>query len=440
MHLRFLAFSCCLLFFGFQTGAQVLLLKSVDQALERGRKENTSIRQTKIQEEIAWRDQGLSRANLLPSLALNLNTDYNLKLPVQMIPAEIFGGTPGTFKQVRFGQNWNQAAAFDLNTPLLHPEKIAAARAAGKTREQAKHEQQLVTNQVLQKIASQYFQYLQCEELIRLNQMLDSAAARLFLSTRAMYEQQLVSIIDLNRVENLLSSNKLNSLNALSERKLALQGLMVLLNINPGDSIKVDDYLINYLDPTLQENTINPLNRPAYLAAEQFESAMRWKMRQNLYAGFPRLNFNARYSFSSQSNTLFDQAAARYEFGTLGLQLNIPILKGGSNYLQYRKARLQLNLADAKKSQALLESNAELNEWKIRLEEKREARKINARRNELALQNLNLSLKLYDEGVINLDQLFSVYNEFAQARNAFLKASTEAAIYQIYIRIETLRL
>jgi outer membrane protein len=430
---------CFGLFLQHSSDGQTHIYKSIDEALERGRKENATVKMAYLQQEIASKDRAIGWAALMPSMALNLNSDYNLKLPVQLIPAEIFGGPAGTFKQVRFGLNWNQSAAFEFNLPIVHPEKLAGAKVASITTEQVKLEQQAAIHQVLQKITSQYFQVLQLEGNLKLSRMLDSTAEILYQSTLARYEQQIASRVDLNRAENLMHANKQQSLTHASGLMLAKQNMALLLNIADPNQLKIDDHLLKYFDLPLPETTTKAGSRPAYLASDQAEMAMRWRMRQHLYTGLPRLSFNSRYSFSRQSNELFDPLATNFEFGTIGLQLNIPLFKGRNNYLLYRKARLQLDQASIRKSQILLESDAELNEWNTRLKEKLESRKMAARRDQLALQNLDLSLQLYEEGVISLDQLFNIYNEYAQARNAFLLACTEAAIYHTYFRIESLR-
>ncbi|HUP11712.1 MAG TPA: TolC family protein, partial [Niastella sp.] len=54
-----------------------------------------------------------------PQLTGNINvTDY-LKLPTQLIPAEFFGGAPGTFLPVQFGTKWNGTYGATLNQVLF---------------------------------------------------------------------------------------------------------------------------------------------------------------------------------------------------------------------------------------------------------------------------------------------------------------------------------
>ncbi len=53
----------------------------------------------------------------------NFNLTNNLELPVTFLPAEAFGGTPGTFKEVTTGQqyigNLNLAPQIDIINPAI---------------------------------------------------------------------------------------------------------------------------------------------------------------------------------------------------------------------------------------------------------------------------------------------------------------------------------
>jgi len=418
--------------------SQKLVFHSVEQVLARAESDNPAIQMARLQQKVAMRDKALGWAAYYPSLGLNLNSDYNLNLPVQLIPAEIFGGPAGTFKQVRFGQNWNQSAAFDFSLPIFHPEKYAAGRSASYAAEQVKFEQQAGVNLTLQKVAAQYFQVLQLEENLALNSMLDSTAEQLYKATLARFNQQLVSRLDLNRAENLMNANKQQSLNTTASLQIARAKLAALLNISELSNMKIDDHLVSYQLST-PENQLKAAERPASRAATEAEIAQRWRAKQHLYTGLPRLSLNSRYTFSSQSNKLSDPSATHFDYGTVGLQLNVPLFKGRTNTLLFKKNQLLSEQALYKKQQTLTESAAELTEWTTRLDEKVQARTLAAHKETLALQNIQLGLDLYNQGVISLDQLFNIYNEYAQAKSSFIQTCTDAAIFQTYFMIEAKR-
>ncbi len=425
------------LFLSFTAFSQTLKLSSLQEALTLARKQNNSIRSSELQNRIAQTDNSLAQSGLYPSLSLTGNSDYNLKLPVQLIPAEIFGGPAGTYKAVQFGRAWNSSASAVFEMPLLHPDKYAQARAGRLTREQIELEQTAQQRLTLQKVTAAYLNVLVLQQALVLNMELDSSATNLYNATKARFEQQLVSRVDINRSENLKNSNLQQTLSLRSNLQVARQNLCIILGLSPNTDIQIDDQLSKYAELNLANlPEIKPENRPSYLATMKAEEAARWKMRQNAYAALPKLSINSKYTFANQTNRLFSGAGTNFDYGTVGMSLNVPLFKGRSTALQTRKSRIQLDLARIQKEQQLLSSNSEIMEWQTRLREKEQARSLAASRDANAAQNLDLSFQSYDQGVITLDQLFTIYNEYVQARNSYLQAMSDGALYRTYLELE----
>lgn len=430
-------FSLYLLLFSFSTFAQTVQLSSLQDALNLARKQNNSIRSSELQNRIAQTDNALAQSGLYPSLSLTGNSDYNLKLPVQLIPAEIFGGPAGTFKSVQFGRAWNSNASAVFELPLLHPDKYAQARAGKLTREQVELEQTAQQRLALQKVTAAYLNVLVLQQALVLNMELDSSATTLYDATKARFEQQLVSRVDINRSENLKNANLQQTLLLRSNLQVTRQNLCILLGLNPNSDLQISDQLSKYAELSLTNlPEIKAENRPSYQATLKAEEAARWKMRQNAYAALPKISINSKYTFANQTDRIFSNTGTNFDYGTLGMSLNVPLFKGRSTALQTRKSRIQLDLARIQKEQQLLTSNSEIMEWQVRLREKEQARSLAASRDANAAQNLDLSFQSYDQGVISLDQLFTIYNEYVQARNSYLQAMSDGALYRTYLELE----
>lgn len=421
--------------FSLGISAQPIQLTSLQDALNLARKQNNSIRTIELQNRIARTDQSLAQSGLYPSINLNGTSDYNLKLPVQLIPAEIFGGPAGTFKSVQFGRAWNSSTTAVFELPLLHADKYAQARAGQLSRQQVELEQWAQLRSVLQRVTSTYFNCLVLQKSLELNIELDSTATALYVATKARFEQQLVSRVDINRAENLMNSNQQQTLLLKSNLQVARQNLCVLLGLPATTELSITDDLIQYSNKT-DIPMVNADTRPAYLAAMKAEEAARWKLRQNAYAALPKLSLNSKYTFANQTDRLFSGAGTNFNYGTVGMSFSMPIFKGGTTLLQTRKSRVQLNMASIQREQQLLNSGAEIMEWQVRLEEKNKARSLAASRDANASQNLTLSTQSYDQGVISLDQLFTIYNEYVQARNSYLQAMSDGALYRTYLELE----
>lgn len=415
--------------------AQVITIGSLDEALTIAKSQGMKFEQIQMQGQLSSYDSKIAKAALMPSLAVSAQSDYNLKLPVQLIPAEIFGGAPGTFNEVRFGQDWNSNAGANFELPIFHADKFARAKAASKTREQAIEDAKANSNNYLQLVSRAYLNLLVLREASILNSQLDTTATELYNTTKAYYNQQLSSKVELNRAENLMLSTLQQTRNVISNTQIALNQLKTLLGLPANTELVINDELNKYiLENAPQE--VSAEGRAKTKSAELAVEAARWNLKQQNWAFLPKVSFNSRYTFANQSNELFSGQGTNFNFGTVGLSVTMPLFKGFSQYNQQKKAKLQLNIASSQWQQSLIESQAELSEWRIRFEDKKQSGQLASRRDELAQSTLDLSLLSYNEGVISLNELFNIYNEYVQARNNRLQTIADAVLYREYLNLE----
>jgi len=421
--------------------AQNIVFKSLQDVQNRAISANISIQQSEINQKLARTDQRISVSTYLPSVNLTANSDYNINLPVQLIPSEFFGGQPGTYQEAQFGRDWNSTATVDFSQPIIHADKYAQIKAAGYSKLESKLNQETLKRQVLQRVSMQYLTILVLQESLKLNRELDSTSIALFESTKARFDRQLVSQIDINRAENLMHQTKQQTNQIAANLQLALVNLSVSLGISANQKFDIQDRISNYQSETKQLNLpeinqIQATNRPAVKAAEQNIMASQWKYRQQTYAMLPKLSLNSRYSFSSQGDNWLGNGSNNFDYGTVGISLSMPIFKGRSSALNSKKALYQLENARFQKEQTLLNASQELQEWQIKLNEKNASKQLASRRDEMARQTLNLSLQSYDQGVITIDALFNIYNEYVVARNSLVQNTADAAMYKVYLDLE----
>ena len=197
----------------------------------------------------------------------------------------------------------------------------------------------------------------------------------------------------------------------------------------------INDELNKYvLENAPQE--ISAESRSKTKSAELAVDAARWNLKQQNWAFLHKVSFNSRYAFANQSNQLFSGQGTNFNYGTVGLSVSMPLFKGFSQYNQQKKAKLQLNIASSQWQQSIIDSQEELSEWRIKFEDKKQSGQLASRRDELAENTLNLSLLSYNEGVISLNELFNIYNEYVQARNNRLQTTADAVLYLEYLKLE----
>ena len=80
---------------------------SVEEVLTFAKNNNIQVKNALLAVQMQKETNREITAGALPSVSFNANLMDYLKLPVSLIPGEIFGGTPGTFIPVQFGTKYN---------------------------------------------------------------------------------------------------------------------------------------------------------------------------------------------------------------------------------------------------------------------------------------------------------------------------------------------
>lgn len=415
--------------------AQSIQLTSLMAAIQLAEQNSFQLKQLEAQTQFLKYDQRIASGALLPSLNSSASSDYNLELPVQLIPAEIFGGPAGSFQEVRFGQNYNSNLAFQFEAPIVHADKLAGRQMAVENRLAAESDEKTVRNNYLRNIAGLYLNILVIRQAIEVNTELDSTAYLLYNTTKQRFNEELNSVADLNRTENLMLSNYQQTRTLKASENIAINQLKMLLGLESENDLEIIDQLNNYI-PDFSVVSGDPFNRNQVIAAEHQLNSAKWNYKKSQYAWLPKLSFNSRYTFANQTNQLLSGDGFSYQFGTVGLSATMPLFGGFVKYNQQKKAALNYRAAEFNLNQIKIEAATELSEWQIRLKEKSDAKILAERRAMLANQTLELSIMNYDEGFISLDQLFNVYGEYAQSKNNYLQILADAIKYETWLKLE----
>ncbi|MEZ0129523.1 TolC family protein, partial [Flavobacterium sp. LBUM151] len=109
------------------------------------------------------------RSRALPQISANGNLTYNPVIQTTVIDGAGFGA-PGTTIQAAFGQKWTSTAGVSLTQAIFDQSVFTGLRAAKSTREFYQINNQLTEEQVIERVANNYYSvYVQKERLILLD-------------------------------------------------------------------------------------------------------------------------------------------------------------------------------------------------------------------------------------------------------------------------------
>ena len=145
------------------------------------------------------------RSLALPNITANGNLMYNPVLQTNILDGAMFG-QPGQSIQVAFGQKWTSGAGISLNQTIFDQSVFTGLKAANSTREFYQINNQLTDEQIIERVANNYYSvYVLRERLI----LLDSNyvnTAKVHKIVKGQFDNGLAKRIDLDRIAVKMSN------------------------------------------------------------------------------------------------------------------------------------------------------------------------------------------------------------------------------------------
>lgn len=375
------------------------------------------------------------RANALPSISASGALMYNPKLQATYIDGSIFGA-PGVLR-MEMGQKWNSQVAAQLTQVLFNQSVFMGLKAARTTREFYQLNQELTENQVIEKVASAYYQVYQAQEMlsnIESNLALTQKTATII---EGLYQTGLAKKIDLDRTSVAVNNLKSAQQQAFNGVQLAQNALKFMIGMPIEEEIVLPK---NAFEPNydLAFEKENASQRIEVQVLEKQKSLLEINVKAKRAILFPSLALIGNYGWLGMGpkNPIFYGEKDKVywsDFSSVGLSLSIPIFSGLGNRAKIQQAKLDLqsleaDLKDVKLAMDLSYQNArnQMTNSLLTIE----TQKSNV---ELAQQVLTNTQNNYQQGLASLTDLLDAERSLSDARNNYTNAILKYKLSEIEI-------
>lgn len=370
----------------------------------------------------------------LPQIDFTGQYTYNLKLATSLVPAEFFGGSAGEFAKVQFGTKMNTTLGAEVNQLLFSRTFFVGLDAARKSRKLY----ELQADQTKDEIAA--------------------TIAQLYYSIQVTQKQRNTLQANLDQVKRLLSLTEKQFANGLA-KKIDVDQLQVN-RINLENQLKNLDLQVEQLKQTLKFNMAMPLDQPIVLTDTISEAAFtvpdmqmftadfsqkkdlaileaqselnQLNIDQYRYGYWPSLSAFGNYNYQGQGDKFGD--LTWFDFGSIGLRLNVPIFDGFKKRSQIQQARIdQLQLAQTRRlttqsvtlayNQATLELQTNINNLRALAENRRVAEEV-----------YRVSQSRFTQGVAPITEVLTAETSMREAQTNYLSALLQVKLAEIAIQ------
>ncbi|NBB22018.1 TolC family protein [Runella sp. CRIBMP] len=239
-----------------------------------------------------------------PVASISGNFTNNTRLPVNLFPAEIFGGQKGEFREVQTGVQYNTASNQNLDIKLLNFEGWQNYKLSDINIQISETESRLNLKNLHENMAAVYY------NIIQLNAQLESTQQNLLVADTLLqvaenkYKQGIVKQQDVNdsRVNRLNIKENINQIQHLLKQNYL--SLKILADIPDAEEVEITEKVAINFPITKQDVQLNDLLIQSNLLKEKYALEYIDKARKSMY---PTLSFVAGNSFNQYNNdfTLF---------------------------------------------------------------------------------------------------------------------------------------
>ena len=324
---------------------------SLDQAITHATTNNRSAINANRDIEMAKKKKWETTASGLPQINGSISYQNNFEIQKSLIPAEIFGGQPGTFQEVAFGTKHNATGNLSL-TQLLFDGSYIVALQASKTYLQFYENSKKKTDiEVREMIINSYGSVLLADESVQILQKNKKVLEKTLFDTDQTFKNGLIEEENVEQLKITLASvnNNLNYVTRLKD--ISLKMLKVNLGIEIEDELtltdKLDDLTQKNLDLALKSTDFNATNNINYVITKNFVEQRNLEMKLEKSKALPSLSAGLNFGYNSFGDkfTFFNSDQKYFNYSNLGITLNVPIFSSFARSARTQQAQIALEKA-----------------------------------------------------------------------------------------------
>ncbi len=370
-------------------------------------------------------------ASGLPQISADLNYQNQLKQPVSLIPAEFFGGQPGEFQAIVFGQPQQASATATVRQQIFDGSYIVGVQATKAFLSYSRNNKEKTQQDVRKAVVEAYGNVLLAKESVTILQKnLDALQSNLY-ETQKLYENGLAEEENVEQLQITFSTVESQLKNAQRLQKITLQMLNLVMGLSIEDETQLKEDLNDlaqaYVDPAAIDTAFSMENNVDYKLVNNLNEQRYFELKLAKSRALPTLNAFANYGTAAFSNsfTFLDGDQQWFESSILGFDLSIPIFSSLKRSAGTQRAKIALEKAKTQ----LTETQERI---RLQLEKAKSDYLLAIEQYATTQQNLNLAERIeqknqikYKEGIASSFELRQAQTQLYTAQQEYLQSMVD---------------
>lgn len=367
----------------------------------------------------------------LPQVTGAISYQNQLKQPVSLIPAEFFGGEPGTFQPITFGQPQQATATATLRQQIFDGSYIVGVQATKAFLSYSDNNKEKTQLEVRKAVTEAYGNVLLAQESVLIfEKNLANLEKNLFESTK-IYENGLGDEESVEQLQITKSSVENQLKNAIRLKDITLQMLNLVMGIDIDSPTNLKENLDNLasreIDPSLIASEFTIENNVDFKLATNLNEQRfyEWKLAKS--RALPTLNAFVNYGSSAFADdfNFLNGDQQWFDSSILGFDLSIPIFSSGSRSAGTARAKIALEKAKTQLSEAEEQIRLQLEQAKSEYTYAIEQYQTSKENLSLAERIENKNQIKYSEGIASSFELRQAQTQLYDAQQGYLQSMVD---------------
>lgn len=421
--------------------AQEPVKLNLRDALNYALEANQNARKAKLDVENSEYQIDEIRARALPQVNGSSSFGYNPLLQQSALP-NIFGPNPNPNETVliAFGQKWNTTAGVSLTQNLFDKSVLTGLKAAKTTQEFYRLNAQLTEEQIIEQVATTYYQVLVQRQQVKVLDSTISNTSRVQRILRGQFENGLAKKIDVDRITVNISNLNSQRQQLLNNVGLLENQLKFYMGMPIQTAIDIPAMDINAIQPqaVALDASVSPTNRLEYRVLERQEQLLHHQKEAYRSEYYPSLSLSGNYIYQGLGNKqpLFkgkSQGVNWVDAASVSLNLRIPIFNGFATRSRIKQADVSIRKIIEDKENTSLALNLAFENAKTQINNSIITLNRQKENVKLAQEVFFNTQNNYNNGLATLTDLLNSESSLTEANNNFSSALLNYRVAEIQL-------
>ncbi|KNB60249.1 TolC family protein [Chryseobacterium sp. Hurlbut01] len=315
---------------------QVSLQEAIKQALQnKAEAKKAALQIKKAEYKIAE-----ARAGALPQVSATAGLTYNPIIQESLLE---FGGQR---IRAQLGQPWSSQAVVSVNQAIFDQRVFTGLKAAKSTREFYVLNAQLSNEQIIENVATAYYQVFVQEENLKTLNVSYTNTEKVRNVIKSLVDNGLAKGIDLDRTNVQLTNISANRQQLVNAVELSKNSLKFYMGVPIETDIELEEKTIEP-KPELIAGNVDLNTRTEVKVLQKNRELLQYNKKATEAYLYPTVGLQANYGWAGQGSKFpltngINNGVLWSDYSAIGLNINIPIFTGGATKSKIQQAEIDI--------------------------------------------------------------------------------------------------